>query len=55
MSDPLGFGPRANVIVPLTAGVGDLEDELYSLNESGKDVWRLLDGRTWDEFPDGAS
>jgi hypothetical protein len=37
------------VIVPLTAGVGDLEDELYSLNETGKDVWRLLDGRTLDE------
>jgi len=37
------------VIVPLTAGVGDLEDELYSLNETGRDVWRLLDGRTLDE------
>ena len=37
------------VIVPLTAGVGDLEDELYSLNETGRDVWRLLDGRTVDE------
>jgi len=35
--------------VPLTAGIGDLEDELYSLNETGKDVWRLLDGRTVDE------
>ncbi len=40
------------VIVPLTAGVGDLEDELYSLNETGKDVWRLLDGRTVDEVVD---
>lgn len=40
------------VIVPLTAGVGDLEDELYSLNETGKDVWRLLDGRTLDEVVD---
>jgi hypothetical protein len=40
------------VIVPLTAGVGDLEDELYSLNETGRDVWRLLDGRTLDEVVD---
>jgi Coenzyme PQQ synthesis protein D (PqqD) len=40
------------VIVPLTAGIGDLEDELYSLNETGKDVWRLLDGRTLDEVVD---
>ncbi len=37
------------VIVPLTAGIGDLEDELYSLNETGREVWRLLDGRTLDD------
>ncbi|MFA4965751.1 MAG: PqqD family protein [Thermoleophilia bacterium] len=37
------------VIVPLKAGIGDLEDELYSLNETGRAVWRLLDGgRTLD-------
>jgi hypothetical protein len=40
------------VIVPLTAGVGDLEDELYTLNETGRDVWRLLDGRTLDDVVD---
>jgi hypothetical protein len=33
------------VIVPLTAGVGDLEDELYTLNETGRAIWDLLDGR----------
>lgn len=32
------------VIVPLTAGVGDLEAELFSLNETGKAVWERLDG-----------
>jgi hypothetical protein len=32
------------VIVPLTAGVGDMEDELYSLNETGQAIWRKLDG-----------
>lgn len=38
------------VIVPLRAGIGDLEDELYSLNETGRDVWRQLDGvRTLDQ------
>ncbi len=38
------------VIVPLRAGIGDLEDELYSLNETGRDVWRRLDGaRTLDQ------
>lgn len=40
------------VIVPLTAGVGDLEDELYALNDTGRDVWRLLDGRTLDQVVD---
>ncbi len=33
------------IIVPLAAGIGDLEDELYSLNETGRAVWHLLDGR----------
>jgi hypothetical protein len=34
------------VIVPLTSDVGDMEDELYTLNETGKDIWRRLDGKT---------
>jgi hypothetical protein len=39
------------IIVPLTAGVGNLEDELYSMNDTGREVWRLLDGvRTLDEI-----
>ena len=33
------------IIVPLVAGIGDLEDELYSLNETGKAIWDKLDGR----------
>lgn len=33
------------VIVPLAAGIGDVEDELYTLNESGRAIWRMLDGR----------
>lgn len=34
------------IIVPLVAGIGDMEDELYTLNESGKAIWRRLDGKT---------
>lgn len=34
------------IIVPLVAGIGDLEDELYTLNETGKAIWARLDGRT---------
>ena len=33
------------IIVPLTAGFGDLEDELYTFNDTGRVVWRLLDGQ----------
>jgi len=32
------------IIVPLVAGIGDLEDELYTLNETGKAIWDRLDG-----------
>ena len=33
------------IIVPLAAGVGNMEDELYTLNETGKDIWARLDGK----------
>ena len=31
------------IIVPLVAGIGDMEDELYTLNETGRAVWTKLD------------
>lgn len=34
----------ALIIVPLTAGMGDLENDLFSLNETGAAIWNLLDG-----------
>ena len=33
------------IIVPIAAGIGDLEDELFTLNETGKAIWNMLDGR----------
>lgn len=33
------------VIVPLVSGVGDLNDELFSLNATGKVIWERLDGK----------
>lgn len=32
------------ILVPLVSGMGDMEDELYSLNETGRAIWRKLDG-----------
>ena len=32
------------IIVPLTSGFGDMEDELYTFNPTGRAMWKLLDG-----------
>ena len=32
------------IIVPLVGGIGDIEDELFTLNETGKAIWDKLDG-----------
>jgi hypothetical protein len=32
------------IIVPLVAGMGDMEDELFTLNETGRAIWARLDG-----------
>lgn len=32
------------VIVPLVAGIGDADDELFTLNETGQAIWKRLDG-----------
>lgn len=34
------------VIVPMISGVGNLDSEMYSLNETGSAVWEKLDGKT---------
>ena len=34
-----------SIIVPITAGVGNLEDALFTLNETGKAIWKQLDGK----------
>ena len=33
------------LIVPIASGIGDMEDELYTLNETGKEIWNLIDGK----------
>ena len=32
------------IIVPIAAGIGDMEDELYTLNETGTASWSKLNG-----------
>ena len=33
------------IIVPLVAGMGETDDELFTLNDTGRAIWRKLDGR----------
>jgi hypothetical protein len=33
------------LIVPLVSGIGDMEDELFTLNETGIAIWKQLDGQ----------
>ena len=33
------------IIVPLVSGIGGVEDDLLSLNETGKAIWNRLDGK----------
>ena len=35
----------ALIIVPLTSGMGDMEDDLFSMNETGMAIWNMLDGK----------
>ena len=32
------------IIVPLVSGIGDMDDELYTVNETGRAIWSRLDG-----------
>lgn len=34
------------IIIPLVSGIGDLDDELFTLNETGKAIWKHIDGKT---------
>lgn len=33
------------IIIPITSGIGDLEDEIFTLNKYGRAVWDKLDGK----------
>lgn len=33
------------ILVPIGSGIGDLEDDLYTVNESGLSILSMLDGK----------
>lgn len=33
------------IIIPITSGIADLEDEIFTLNETGRTIWERLDGK----------
>lgn len=32
------------IIVPMVAGVGDMENEIFALDGTGQEIWRRIDG-----------
>lgn len=32
------------IIIPISSGIGDAEDDMYSFNETGQLIWELLNG-----------
>jgi len=33
------------IIVPIASGIGDIEDERFTLNDTGRAIWTELDGK----------
>ncbi|HTZ10987.1 MAG TPA: PqqD family protein [Candidatus Margulisiibacteriota bacterium] len=33
------------IIIPITSGIADSDDEIFSLNEFGRAIWEKLDGK----------
>lgn len=33
------------IIIPLVSGIGDVDDELFTLNEIGRMIWNKLNGK----------
>ena len=33
------------IIVPIASGIGDIEDDLYTLNDTGQKIWDRIDGK----------
>ena len=41
------------LLVPIASGIGDMEDALYTLNETGREIWNRLEaGKTVDQLVD---
>lgn len=41
------------LLVPIASGIGDMENELYTLNETGREVWeRMEEGKSLEVLAD---
>ena len=36
----------SSILIPVISGVGDLNSDIFQLNETGSRVWEMLDGKT---------
>ena len=37
---------ETSILIPVISGVGDLNSDIFQLNETGSRVWEMLDGKT---------
>lgn len=33
------------IVIPITSGIAESDDEIFSLNETGRAIWNKLDGK----------
>jgi len=33
------------ILIPITSGIGDSEEDIFSFNETGRKIWNKLDGK----------
>ncbi len=34
------------ILIPVASGIADMEDEIFSLNKTGRAIWNKLDGKS---------
>ena len=32
------------IIIPMISGIGDMDSDIYALNETGQEIWKRIDG-----------
>lgn len=33
------------ILIPISGGVGDVQNDIYALNDTGREIWERIDGK----------